>query len=257
MLTTLSARETKILFAIMQDMVAVRDATELRKQIGERLLDLFAADYFASYVWTKDGGDTDGVFLNMDAGNLAAYEQHFQYVDPITSRFRMCGRATHVDQVMSRETFLRTEFYNDFLAKDGLHHGMNFHAFSTSSHLGDLRIWRGRSKETFQRRDLELLDAIGNAFGNALDHLRSVEERLRSADPRLRLADWAAQHRLTAREKDVLHLVGEGLRDREISEALGVSITTVRSHLKAVFQKSGARSRAELMAAINAPVSVQ
>lgn len=257
MLTTLSGRETGLLFALMEDMVAIRDARALRTRIGERLLDLLEADYFASYVWTRADGDTGGVFLNMDENNLAAYEGHYQHCDPITPRFRMCRRATHVEQVISREEFDRTEFYNDFLARDGLHHGVNFHAYAASGHLGDLRVWRGRDRDPFQKRDLELLDAVGAAFGKALANLRTVEEKLQDADPRLKLANWASEHGLTVREQDVLCLVNEGKRDREIARLLGVSVTTVRSHLKSVFQKSGASSRSALIASINTPVSLQ
>ncbi|WP_417712358.1 response regulator transcription factor [Roseibium aggregatum] len=257
MLTTLSGRETKLIFAIMQDMTAIQDARQLRLQLGARLLDLLEADYFASFVWTRTEGDTDAVFLNMDERNLAAYQHHFQHCDPITPRFRMCRRATHLDQIISREDFLRTEFYNDFLARDGLHQGMNFHAYAATGHLGDLRIWRGAGKDTFQQRDLDILNAIGTAFGQALANMRTNEQKQREADPRLRLAAWAARHQLTGREQDVLCLVSEGKRDREIALDLNISVTTVRSHLKAVFQKSGVTSRAELLASINARLSLQ
>ncbi|MGX1499737.1 DNA-binding CsgD family transcriptional regulator [Labrenzia sp. MBR-25] len=257
MLTTLSGRETKLIFAIMQDMTAIQDARQLRLQLGARLLDLLEADYFASFVWTRTEGDTDAVFLNMDERNLAAYQHHFQHCDPITPRFRMCRRATHLDQIISREDFLRTEFYNDFLARDGLHQGMNFHAYAATGHLGDLRIWRGAGKDTFQQRDLDILNAIGTAFGQALANMRTNEQKQRETDPRLRLAAWAARHQLTGRERDVLCLVSEGKRDREIALDLNISVTTVRSHLKAVFQKSGVTSRAELLASINARLSLQ
>jgi len=48
---------------------------------------------------------------------------------------------------------------------------------------------------------------------------------------------------LTAREVDVLALVLERLTDAEIAERLVVSRTTVRSHLRAVMRKLGARDR--------------
>jgi DNA-binding NarL/FixJ family response regulator len=50
---------------------------------------------------------------------------------------------------------------------------------------------------------------------------------------------------LTAREQEVLHLLAEGLTDREIAEALTVSPRTVETHVSSVLHKLGARNRAE------------
>lgn len=51
---------------------------------------------------------------------------------------------------------------------------------------------------------------------------------------------------LTARERDVVHLVGEGLRNEEIARRLGISEKTVRNHLTAAFDKVGVSGRLEL-----------
>jgi DNA-binding CsgD family transcriptional regulator len=50
---------------------------------------------------------------------------------------------------------------------------------------------------------------------------------------------------LTAREHEVLALVADGLRNREIASRLGVSEHTVKFHLAAVFGKLGATSRTD------------
>ncbi len=57
-----------------------------------------------------------------------------------------------------------------------------------------------------------------------------------------------ALQRLTAREIEVLGLVTEGLRNREIAAALGISENTVKFHLKNVSEKLHAANRAELAA---------
>lgn len=53
---------------------------------------------------------------------------------------------------------------------------------------------------------------------------------------------------LTARELELLELVGEGFSNRALSEKLSISTNTVKYHLKNIFQKLGAQNRAEAVA---------
>jgi DNA-binding CsgD family transcriptional regulator len=54
-------------------------------------------------------------------------------------------------------------------------------------------------------------------------------------------------HGLTKREREVAELVMQRLTTDEIAARLYVSHFTVRDHVKAIFAKTGARSRADLM----------
>lgn len=51
--------------------------------------------------------------------------------------------------------------------------------------------------------------------------------------------------RLTARESEVLHLVGAGLANKQIARRLGISQPTVKHHLTRVFQRIGVTGRTE------------
>lgn len=48
---------------------------------------------------------------------------------------------------------------------------------------------------------------------------------------------------LTERERDVLRLVTQGLNNAEITERLCISLNTVKTHLKNIFQKMGVEDR--------------
>lgn len=56
-------------------------------------------------------------------------------------------------------------------------------------------------------------------------------------------ADGAPASPLTSRELEVLHLLTEGLTDRDVAERLVVSPKTVEKHVAAVLRKTGATSR--------------
>ncbi len=62
-------------------------------------------------------------------------------------------------------------------------------------------------------------------------------------------SDWpGARLGLTPREADVLAHLVKGLDNRAIGHALYISEDTVKSHLKAIFRKLGARDRAQAVA---------
>jgi DNA-binding NarL/FixJ family response regulator len=57
--------------------------------------------------------------------------------------------------------------------------------------------------------------------------------------------DERPQESLTARERDVLGLLAEGVGNREIASRLGISEHTVKFHLSAIFGKLGAATRTD------------
>jgi DNA-binding NarL/FixJ family response regulator len=68
-----------------------------------------------------------------------------------------------------------------------------------------------------------------------------------SASPTLR--QWAVRRhlpRLTPREREIIELVSQGMKNREIGDRLSITPGTVKVHLMHVFEKTGARDRYEL-----------
>jgi two-component system NarL family response regulator len=67
-------------------------------------------------------------------------------------------------------------------------------------------------------------------------------------DVEARLAERAAGPTLTPREMQVVGLIAEGMRNKEIAAALGISDETVHVHVKSIFWKLKVKDRS---AAIN------
>jgi PAS domain S-box-containing protein len=90
--------------------------------------------------------------------------------------------------------------------------------------------------ETFTRRPLVLLVVIRSSRGSRKLHPR--KERLVSSDV------------LTTRELEIVSLVAAGDSGPEIAERLQLSHNTVRTHTRNAMDKTGARTRAHLVAKV-------
>jgi DNA-binding CsgD family transcriptional regulator len=232
----LGGREQTALAACFALLAQDLNERDIRARVGRLLLELFRADYFASYVWNAESGCFgDPVSLNMDPANLARYEAWYQFRDPITFALQARRHATLVEEVMPRQDFLRCEFFNDFLARDGLHWGINLHAFDGDQALGDLRIWRGRRARAFGSHDKELLDLIEPAFTAALRRAHAARHPVASS--------LAA---LSRRELEVARCVARGLTDKEIARELAIALPSVRTYLQRLFDKLGVHRRSAL-----------
>jgi ATP/maltotriose-dependent transcriptional regulator MalT len=119
---------------------------------------------------------------------------------------------------------------------------------------GDLAAALAHQKRFTELHVAALKSAADDGAQRALQALR-VDRRLAlphgapSPAARARQADRSAAAKrmaaLSARERQVLGLLGEGLSNKEIGQALSISPNTVRFHVAAVFNKLGVARRSE------------
>jgi len=97
-----------------------------------------------------------------------------------------------------------------------------------------------------KRTELELVAAIEEVMQDASWFSQSLIEKLanmKSTHPAQRAS--ASFTDLTARERDVLGLICEGLADKEIAARLNLAPNTVRNHVATVYSKLAVHSRSE------------
>ncbi|SDS83794.1 helix-turn-helix transcriptional regulator [Pseudomonas granadensis] len=97
-----------------------------------------------------------------------------------------------------------------------------------------------------KRSELELVAAIEEVMKDASWFSRTLIEKLANVkkinSPQLPSASFTD---LTARERDVLGLICEGLADKEIAARLKLAPNTVRNHVATVYSKLDVHSRSE------------
>ena len=246
-LQNLNTSDLRLLFRITENLSAERNTKALRQVIAKDLIELLRADFLASFIWDEDRQIFDDVvFLNMSPSNIKRYREYYHLVDPITFSLQKRRRATLVSEIMPQKNLEKTEFFNDFLMEDGLHHGINLYAYDGKLNIGDLRIWRKKRRPSFGKREAVLLDTILPYFRNALIHAKAMEEY--SQKSVVLDKDYLKQsHQLSNRESDIALLVCKGLTDHEIASALGIAFSTVRTHIKHLFLKLGVTTRTEIL----------
>ena len=81
------------------------------------------------------------------------------------------------------------------------------------------------------------------------DRLIEVMERVMDGEQCIPTSDPEDDDILTTREREILQLIAEGKRNREIADIVSRSIHTVRSHRARLMKKLGARTATELVKA--------
>lgn len=243
----LTQKEWRKLLSVIQHLNDSLDDQVIRRRAGRALLDLLQADHFASFVWDEEGGVFDRpVFLNMSPDNLKLYENYFQFHDPITFKMQPYRRAVSANEVMKQRDLIKTEFFNDFLAVDGLYYGINIYVYDNGNrNIGDFRIWRSRKRENFNRRELQILDMIAPHFRNAMRNILFAKHQVPTLDLEEIRRQLSDQFSLTPRELEVARAVLEGGSDKSICRTLHISLPTLRSHIQHLFDKLSVNSRTE------------
>jgi DNA-binding NarL/FixJ family response regulator len=65
------------------------------------------------------------------------------------------------------------------------------------------------------------------------------------------LSPGLARFQITAREAEILRLIGGGLSNNDIAQLLVISVRTVESHVSSLLSKSGLSTRSELRQAFS------
>jgi len=218
-----------VLFSeVLWDLGSNRGSTETRKNTLEKIITLLRGDFGASYVYDSENNiSNNGYSINIPSEAVAQHDDYWQYNDPITCLLRQKQSASTVEDVMPRKEFEETGFYNDYLKPNNMHNGINIYFVKDGHDIGDIRVWKEKDKHQFGAREKILLNTLEPYFTEALPFLDK-------------------KPMLTNRENEIATFIQKGFSDKEVAKLLDISHSTVRTHVKHVFEKLGCSNRTEL-----------
>lgn len=250
----LSSNQSRALGTVMRLLAEADDGDALRSALATPMLDLLGADHYTSMAWNEPSRRFERfTALNVSADSLRDWDAYFRFVDPLTFRMMLRRGPTLATQIMSQSDLMKSEFFNDFLRREGMHWGVNLYFHDASTCVGDFRIWRGRERGQFGSSDVELLRMLEPGITSALSRLH-WERTSAPAQAATQCAEQVLERDagLSRREAQVAWLVACGCPDKQIARRLDISYPTVRFHLGNVYRKLRARNRAMLAAAVRA-----
>ncbi len=86
-------------------------------------------------------------------------------------------------------------------------------------------------------------NTISDDLIRVIREVHGSTEPVISGEVKARLLERVGRPRVTEREVEILELISQGLRDREIAEATGISEKTVHVHVKNILAKLNAKDR--------------
>ena len=147
--------------------------------------------------------------------------------------------AYRVSDFVTHRQLRRSRVYAQWFRPQGIEHQLTVGLDAPLSHTKVFLFSRGPGRD-YTRRDCDVLNVLRQYLAGRYELWWSHGAR---AEP------VAAADALTAREREVLELVAEGITNVEVAQRLWISPGTVRRHLENSYAKLGVHTRTAAVAA--------
>jgi DNA-binding CsgD family transcriptional regulator len=234
----------------MSLIIGAKSETELwqRYAVGSRMfvpVPFYGFDLFD----TATGSLVHGGGWGVSDDFLVRWAQYGQRDDVVFTEMLRCGRAVALSDVMEPHAWRRSRAYLELYRLHDITALMHVPLIVNGRPLGSLSFGTS-SADGLGTADRIAAEGLALLVSTVLGTVRGAQERPAAqaafAPGAGELSAGSDGGLLTEREIAVARLAADGMRDREIADALCVTVHTVKQHLKNSYRKSGVRSRVEL-----------
>lgn len=221
--------------------------------LRERVLQAMTEEMGYRHVtfWLADSANnlTDPRFYNVEPYIMEIYSKQYRGYDPfdyhnLRGHFKHSG-VLMLNDITSRENYFANNVYQrQVLDQFAYHDKMVLVLYDGNRFLGGMSFLSAMKEHDFTYYDRMVLDKLTNYISFLLLQQMKISQLEQSAyKPLLDLCPDC----LTPREREVMSLILLGLDNREISERLYISLSTVKSHIWSIYKKLGVEKRSQLI----------
>jgi DNA-binding CsgD family transcriptional regulator len=175
---------------------------------------------------------------------IGQYHDYYWYLDPFPPKLVIpTPIILTTEQITNLSDFVRTEYYNDFLVPQSIHHQMTIFLSAENQALGVIAVFRPQHEANFSQRERKKAELTAPYLASALQKTIVLE----SNNPVRIISHNLKKFGISQRELDVICLLYQGLENSEIADKLYISRYTVENHLKSIYKKLYAKNRTSLI----------
>jgi DNA-binding CsgD family transcriptional regulator len=160
------------------------EMNNLRTRVLEELQKAFHANILTFFLADSKKRLSLPVLRDGDPAICRKYLDYYYQFDPMSpSRNANLGKGVlRYNDIISYSEFVRTEYYNDFLAPQPIHFGMILYLKSHSRLLGRISIFRPRRDTNFSEREVIIARRIAPHVSFALENAKMYEKMKEERD---------------------------------------------------------------------------
>jgi len=194
------------------------------------------------YLVGSDSRQSHFVTYNVDPSFHQRYVKGLYQLDPLHPR-HFTGpreRVVTLSDALPPGRRASSEYFHAFVAPQGIRDIIEIFFRREERIVAGISLLRYGLSAPLESDDLKLVRTVHPLIE---DYLSAVLPMIpdRSADAE------AQRYALTERERVTLSLVQEGLSNKEIARRLGITVPTVKTHIRSILTKTGTTCRATLL----------
>ena len=248
----LKEAEWNTINTILLDLYTVNDVKILASKTLSvlRLLIPFSKGYFIFLDKKRQISKDLSVFLGFEESDVEKYIGTYHEKDYLQYLYSLTNESTvYKDSAMIDESVrIETEFYQFFLKPAGIPFGAGIVLAKNQQVIAVFNMFRRENLGDFSEKDLYILNILKKHLENMV--ASAVKTEVPGDSEEKSLLKAVEDFSLSEREADVLRLIADGRSNKDISEQIHVSLSTVKKHVYNIFNKAGVNSRAQLLTMI-------